>query len=282
MPAYRFCRPDDIPKLVRAVNECYNVHFPDAEPLTVERFRAEMKELGVWPSNSLAVMAGEEPIAVLIGTKREHEVLVLRLGVRPDYRRQGHGGHVLTSLSQKLAVLGPPRLVAEVPLDLPGVADFFAAVGYESEAVYVDWVRPPGAAEPVPDELVIPISVAEVADEAWFEIGRHVAWERSRETVVNSADALEGLAIATPERLEACLFFRSERGRVDVVAMGVRDPDRQELFSSLLLRALAGRDTSSIRLPKLSDGEVPETVLESSGFRPGRRFARYAACATPA
>ena len=29
--------------------------------------------------------------------------------------RQGHGRHLLTSLSSKLAILGPPRMVAEVP-----------------------------------------------------------------------------------------------------------------------------------------------------------------------
>ena len=282
MPAYRFCRPDDIPKLVRAVNECYNVHFADAEPFTVEQFRTEMKELGVWPSNSLAVMAGEDPIAVLIGTKREHEVLVLRLGVRPDHLRQGHGGHVLTSLSQKLAVLGPPRLVAEVPLDLPGVADFFAAVGYEKEATYVDWVRRTGEVEPVPEELVMTVPAADLLEEELLEVRGDVAWERSRETLANSTDSLEGLAIATPESLEACLLLRSGSGHVDVSAAGVRDPGREELFLSLLLRAVAGRCEVPVRLPKLAEGEFPDSVLEALGFERGRRCARYATSATPA
>ena len=53
MPSYRFCRPDDIPYLVRAVNECWDVHFPEAPRMTVDRYREEMRTLDVWPSNSL-------------------------------------------------------------------------------------------------------------------------------------------------------------------------------------------------------------------------------------
>lgn len=278
MPAYRFCRPDDIPKLVRAVNECYDVHFPGAERLTVERFRAEMKELGVWPSNSLVAMAGEEPIAVLIGTKRDREALVLRIGVRPGHQRRGHGGHLLASLGQKLAVLGPPRLVAEVPHDLPGAAEFFEAAGYEREASYVDWTRDAAQMDAVPDELAVPAAAAELVADDLLEIGDGVAWERSRETVAASCESLRGLAVATPERVEAGLLVR---GEADVVAFGARTPENRELFLGFLLRALAG-ENRMVRIPKLSEGELPRAVLEGLGFEPGRRFARYAAAATPA
>jgi hypothetical protein len=237
-----------------------------------------MKELGAWPSNSLVAMAGEEPIAVLIGTKREREVLVLRIGVHPGHLRRGHGAHLLTSLGQKLAVLGPPRLVAEVPLDRPGAADFFAAAGYEREADYVDWTGDGAGMDPVPDELAVPAAAAELLADGLFEIGDGVAWERSRETVAASSESLRGLAIATPERLEAGLLVR---GEADVVAFGARVPEERELFLGLLLRALAaGRRT--VRIPKLAEGELPRAVLEGLGFEPGRRYARFAASATPA
>ncbi|MEE8586660.1 MAG: GNAT family N-acetyltransferase, partial [Acidobacteriota bacterium] len=110
MPSYRFCRPDDMPRLVQAINECYNAHFPGNPPLTLDNFQREVRELNVWPSNCMIAWRGEEPIAVSIATKREREVLVQRVGVRPGHQRQGHGLHLVTSLSQKLAVLGPSRL----------------------------------------------------------------------------------------------------------------------------------------------------------------------------
>ncbi len=282
MPAYRFCRPDDIPLLVRAVNECYNVHFPGLEPLTVEAYRAEMKELSVWPSNSMVALAGDDPIAVLIGTKRPHEILIIRLGVRPDHLRQGHGNHLVTSLSQKLAVLGPPRLVVEAPLDLPGVADFFIAAGYRREATYTDWTRAPHPVEPVPEGLVIPVTVDELADGGLLEVLPGAAWERTRESLIGCRNVLDGAAIANPERVEAFVLTRQGPGCLDVLAAGCPDRSQEGVFLGLLLRSVIGRSQSPVRVPKLSEDELPPGLLEGLGFEPVRRHGLFGGVAKAA
>ena len=63
----------------------------------------------------MVAFSGSDPIGVLIGAKRPSGTLVHKIAVHPDHRRQGHGRHLLTSLGSKLAILGPPRMVAEVP-----------------------------------------------------------------------------------------------------------------------------------------------------------------------
>ena len=133
MVAYRFCRPDDIPLLVHAVNRCFDVHFGSSQPLTVDEFRREMREEHLWPSNCMVATAGEEPVAVILGTKESHEVRVRRIGVAPGHQRHGHGRHLLESLGKKLAVLGPPVLVAEVPVDLTDAVAFFKALGWRED-----------------------------------------------------------------------------------------------------------------------------------------------------
>ena len=133
MVAYRFCRPDDIPLLVSAVNRCFDVHFPAAAPLTVDGFRREVREERLWPSNCMVATAGDEPVAVVLGTKAPQEVHVRRIGVAPGHQRRGHGRHLLESLGSKLAVLGPPRLVADVPAVLTEARAFFAALGWREE-----------------------------------------------------------------------------------------------------------------------------------------------------
>ena len=252
--------------------------------MTIERFRDEMKELDVWPSNSLVASSEAGPIAVLIGTKRPREVLVRRIGVLPDHQRQGHGRHLLTSLSQKLAVRGPGRLIAEVPRALPGAADFIAAAGYRREAALSDYLRPAAPVEPVPEELVIPITVDELDDQGLLEISEDVAWERRRETLVNRKDELGGAAIASPERVEAFLLHRlADGGRtVDVVSANARTSEQSEVFLGLLVRHLAGRTELPLRLPKLAAGEIPRPVLDSLGFEASARYDRFAARATPA
>ena len=283
MPSYRFCRPDDIPFLARAVNECYDVHFPDAPRMTVERYRAEMKSLDVWPSNSLIASTDQGPVAVLIATKRAHEVMVLRVGARPGHERQGHGAHLLTSLSNKLAVLGPDRLAAEAPRSLRPASALLEAVGYRRELTYTDYLRPPSALEPVPQELIMPVTAQELDDHGLLEVPDHVAWERQRLTLLNSKEELEGAAIASPERIEAFLLHRlaDDGASLDVVAAGARASEQDDLLLQLLLRHLVGTTGLPLRLPRLAPGEVPSAVLDALGFEAGPRCDRYVSTAEP-
>lgn len=219
MPSYRFCRPDDIPLLVHAVETCYRVHDPEEPAWSAESFRRGMREIDLWPSNSMVALDTDgEPVAVMIGTKRADEVAVHRLGVRPDHLRRGHGLHLLTSLSQKLAVLGPERLVAEVPDDRAAATACFAAAGYRREAALVDWRRPAlapdaaAAAEPVPAGLVSELTVGELEAAGFLVESPATAWCRSRRTLDQCADRLAGAAIVSPERVESWLVYDAGAG----------------------------------------------------------------------
>jgi GNAT superfamily N-acetyltransferase len=301
VPAYRFCRPDDIPRLVRAVHECFEPHFPDLEPLTVEGFRREMKEISLWPSNSMLALgsaAGETEtsgedgddaaVGVLTATKREHEVLITRVGVRPGHQRRGHGSHMLTSLSQKLAVLGPPRLAAEVPAHRDDLLAFFTACGYRSEATYTDWRRPPGPPPdlPVKEELVVRVDVPGLVAGDLLEVPDGVAWERTRETLEARADRLHGFALADASMVAAWLLMLEEPDAAPEV-LGIRishgfDEELTEMLYEMILRHVVRlMPEREICCPKLLPGEVPESVLRELGFEPRTVYARMTAEATP-
>ncbi len=283
MPSYRFCRPDDIPFLVRAVNECYDVHFPDAPRMTVARYRAEMKALDVWPSNSLVASSDDGPLAVLIATKRAREVMVLRLGARPGHQRRGHGAHLLTSLSNKLAVLGPELLAAEVPRSLSAALALLAAMGYRRQLTYTDYQRASAPVEPVPADLMMPVSVGELDAQGLLDTPADVALRRRRRTLLNLSDQLEGVAIATPERIEAFLLHRlaDDGTTLDIVATFAQACEQQDLLLRLLLRYLAGTTELPLRLPRLVPGEVSPAVLEALRFEVGARYDRLVSQATP-
>ena len=292
MASYRFCRPDDLPLLVRALEDCWRVHFPAAPSPTIERFRREMKELDVWPSSCMVALGGaggREPIAVLIGTRRPAEVLVLRVGVRPDHQRQGHASHLLTSLSQKLAVLGPERLVAEAPRGMAAAEGLLAAVGYDAEATYTDWTLTGEAlaaatGAPAPEGAIAPATVPDLVAAGALEIPPGVAWERQRPTLLQRADRLAALAVASAERVEAWLVYEPDPAAdvpIDVWAAGCADPGRCEPLLGVLVRALAARTGSPVRLPRLAFGELPEALPASLGFTPGAEYTRWAARARP-
>src|ERR671914_2060681 len=139
MSAYRFCRTDDIALLVDALHRCWHPYFPDEPPETPVTFKRSIRDLQVWCSSCMVAFSGADPIGVLIGAKRPSGTLVHRIAVHPDHLRQGHGRHLLTSLGSKLAILGPPRIVAEVPERLASACGLFSAAGYEEETVLTDY-----------------------------------------------------------------------------------------------------------------------------------------------
>src|SRR4051794_10784933 len=135
MSAYRFCRSDDIGLLVDALNRCWSPYFPDEPPMTAAAFKRSIRDLQVWCSSCMVAFSGSDPVGVLIGAKRPSATLIHKIAVHPDHRRQGHGRHLLDSLSSKLSILGPPRMIAEVPETLPPGSALLSATGYAQEAL---------------------------------------------------------------------------------------------------------------------------------------------------
>lgn len=280
MPSYRFCRPDDIPLLVEAINTCYRVHFPGRPPETGAGFQTLSRELNVWASNCMVATAGKVPVGVMIATKRPHEIMVLLVGVRRDYQGKGHARHMLTSLSQKLAVLGPPRLIAEIAEDCPAGRSLLEAADYRKEASYADFERD-GPAPPLADgPAIIPISVQDLLENELIDLRQtDCAWERQPATLINRKDGLEGIALASPDRIEAFLIYRDVEAGREICRMGCADPG-QTLPLSILMRQCC-RIGAPVRIPKLGEGEADPSWLESIGFRRVERHDRYATTARP-
>jgi GNAT superfamily N-acetyltransferase len=286
MPAYRFCRSDDIALLTDALNTCYVVHFPDQDPLSTSDFMREIRELNVWSSSCMVASADGDPIAVVTGAKRERETLIHRIGVRPDFRRQGHARHLLESLSQKFSILGPPRIVTEVPEDLPAVRSLFEAVGYQAEQRFADFTLHEPLAPPRAADAVNNVSLDELLRYEVLEPGVSRSWERSLETLQNRKDRLRGIAVASDTRVEAYVLFRdlAAHGRREIVALGaaIQPEDREtdaRVLLEIVIRVACQAGALDVMVPRVSNEEMPWADLESMGFQRGRTYTRYAALA---
>ena len=211
MSGYRFCRTDDIGLLVDAVNRCWCPHFPDEEPMSPAAFKRSIRDLQVWCSSCMVAFSGSDTVGVLIGAKRPSGTLIHRIAVHPDHVRQGHGRHLLDSLGSKLAILGPPRITAEVPERFAAASGLFSASGYAQETLLTDYVwREDGEAEvpKVDGTFVIPVTVDDLAANGLLEEAHpQVCWERSVETLTARKEEIAGLAVAPDERIEAYLLY---------------------------------------------------------------------------
>src|SRR6476620_4396956 len=204
MSAYRFCRTDDIGLLVDALNRCWTPHFPDEPPMTPAAFKRSIRDLQVWCSSCMVAFSGSDPIAVLIGAKRPSATLVYKIAVHPEHQRQGHARHMLASLGSKLAILGPPRIVAEVPESLSAACELFGASGYAQEAVLTDYVADTGgAAVDLPGRFVIPVTLDDLTANGLLGASDStVCWARAPESIAARKDEIAGLAVASEDQLE--------------------------------------------------------------------------------
>jgi L-amino acid N-acyltransferase YncA len=281
MAAYRFCRTDDIALLVDALNRCWAPYCPGEPPTTPAVFKRSIRDLQVWCSSCMVAFAGSEPVGVLIGAKRPSGTLVRRIAVHPDHRRHGHGRHLLTSLGSKLSILGPPRMVAEVPEDLATACELFSASGYVEEARLTDYVVEPDQSEGREvagagnGRVVIPVTVDDLAANGLLgETDAHTCWERSVETLTARKDDIAGLAVASDERIEASILYT---GDGDIVWLRSIDDGGTRLRP--LIARLRASGLRTLWFPKVHPAEASAAALEGLGFRPAGSHRLYAATA---
>jgi GNAT superfamily N-acetyltransferase len=292
LSAYRFCRTDDIGLLVDALNRCWAPYHPDEPPVTPAAFKRSIRDLQVWCSSCMVAFSGSDPIGVLIGAKRLSGTLVHKIAVHPDHRRQGHGRHLLASLGSKLAILGPPKIVAEVPETLVPARELFGASGYVEEARLTDYaLEGPALSEHEPGEaglmrvegFLIPVTIDDLAANGLLgEDHPQACWERSVETLTARKDDIAGLAVASDERIEAyVLYVPRGIGETEIVSLRSFIDDGGARLKQLLSQ-LRGRGVETFRLPKVHPAEISKEWLGTLGFSPAGGHLLYAARARSA
>lgn len=309
MTAYRFCRSDDVPLIVDAYERC-NVGA-GARPwsLTVDHMKGLGREMNLWTSSCMVAFEGSDPIGVLIAAKREPIAsLVLHVAVHPDHRRRGHGRHMMTSLSQKMAILEPTLMLVELPEGDALGRRFFEACGFMERDLLTDYSWAGEAPAGVPGvDLVAVVAASELVSqpdlEAVTELDR--CWQRSPRSIGNLRDRPRGLAIATDRGVEACLLHRGDgdakaplpflatppatpdvpdaplpRAPLEILALGGKTP--VPALVRPLLAVASDHTGRPLHLPRVHPSEVPAGRLEEYGFRPGARTIRYENDAAPA
>jgi ribosomal protein S18 acetylase RimI-like enzyme len=211
----------------------------------------------------------KEPVGVLIGCKRPPHTLVHRIAVHPDQLRKGHGRHMLTSLSAKLAILGPPQLVAELAAEQTPARALFAACGWREERTYIDLASESPVASPAPPGLVVDVTVDDLMDVGLPDTTAPRSWHRTRGTLLNRRERLLGLAIASGESLDASLLYTREDGHTAIWSLSTAPGAAADAALGMLLRDLAHREPGRLLIPRIHDDEVAIDLLVQFGFTRG-------------
>ena len=302
MSAYRFCRSDDVPLIVEAFHRCNVGPGAVLWRFTVDHMKRLSREINLWTSSCMVVFAGRDPIGVLIAAKREPTAsLVLHVAVHPDHRRKGHARHMMTSLSQKMAILEPTRMLAEVPAEAVAAHRFLNACGFAERQTLIDYLHTGESPAASPFlALVGTVAPTEITAGAEFaeasELNR--CWQRSAQTIRNLRERALGVGIATDRGFEAYLLYRGAQDADDPLPFIARPPVSRsgadlpadsppcEILAiggkrplpALLgpLLAFAANDCKRpLYLPRVHPAEPLADRLEDCGFRATKKTLRY-------
>jgi hypothetical protein len=122
-------------------------------------------------------------------------------------------------------------------------------------------------------DFAIPVTVEDLAANGLLaEDHRPTCWERAAETLMARKGEISGLAVASDERIEACLLYVID-GEIVSLRSFVEDGGAR---LKLLLSRLG---TGTFRFPKVHPAEVSKELLETLGFRPAGSHLLYGSTA---
>ena len=109
------------------------------------------------------------------------------------------------------------------------------------------------------------------------EADSQVCWKRSVETLCARKDDIEGLAVASDERIEACLLYVKNRTEeVEIVSLRSFIDDGGARLRQLFFH-LRARGVETLRFPKVHPAEISDEWLQRLGFSPVGGHLLYAA-----
>jgi GNAT superfamily N-acetyltransferase len=261
MPSYRFCRPDDLTLMIRAINACYLMYYPDEPAMTEERLKEHMTLFQVRPGNCMVALEQQQPVGVVVSTKRDYGVWIQALGCQPAFQRRGIATQLIEALVRKIAIQRAPLVTVDVPRTNTPALRFFEAMHFTVRGHYVSYqgflMEGPGI--PGSLEAVSPPDL--LAYYAPFHT-IPACWERNAETLAGYGTRPQGYAYYAQDMVQGYLIHR-DNTILDLAL--APQADAQQVSAALLGRMRAAGCTHAT-LAKVPEGESIVPVLARLGF----------------
>ena len=261
MPSYRFCRPDDLTLIIRAINACYLMHYPDEPVMTEERLKEYMTLFHVRPGNCMVALEQQQPVGVVVSTKRDYGVWIQALGCQSAFQRRGIATQLLEALVRKIAIQRAPLVTVDVPTTNTPARRFFESVHFTVRGRYVSYQ---GLLTEMPD---IPGSVKAVPppDVLAYYAPFHTipaCWERNAESLAGYGTLPQGYAYYIQDTVQGYLIHRDDT--ILDLALAPQADARQ--VSAALLGRMRAAGWTHATLTKVPEGEPTGPVLARLGF----------------
>ncbi|MGE3539217.1 MAG: N-acetyltransferase family protein [Candidatus Tectimicrobiota bacterium] len=265
MPSYRFCRPDDLQLIARAYNACYRLHYPQEPEMSEERFKEQMTLFEARPGNCMVALERQQPVGVVVSSRRETSAWIQAIGCIPACQRQGIGAQLIEALLRKIAIQRTALITVDVPADHAPAVAFFRAVGFTEHDRYLSYQGTLPACS-LPPHKVTAVAVPEALK---FYQAYHAApacWERTAASLTAYGTVPRGYVSTTQEGVQGYLLHR---GKTILDLALAPQADALPVCQALLrqMRLATADDAAPATLAKVPQDEPLHMVLGQLGFR---------------
>lgn len=267
MPSYRFCRPDDLALIIRAINACYLMHYPEVPAMTEERLKEHMTLFQVRPGNCMVALERQQPVGVVVSTKRDYGVWIQALGCQPAFQRRGIASQLLEALVRKIAIQRAPLVTIDVPSTNTAALRFFEAVDFTVRGRYVSYQGF------LPERTDIPGSVEAVPPPALLSYYApfhtiQACWERNAESLTGYGTLPQGYAYYAQGTIQGYLIHRDHT----ILDLALAPQADAEQISAALLGRMHAAGYTHATLAKVPEAEPVGPVLTRLGFTPTTEY----------
>ena len=263
MPSYRFCRPDDLALIIRAINACYLMHYPEAPAMTEERLKEHMTLFQVRPGNCMVALERQQPVGVVVSTKRDYGVWIQALGCQPAFQRRGIATQLIEALVRKIAIQRAPLVTVDVPTTNTPALRFFEAVHFTVRGRYVSYQGfltempgVPGSLEAVPPPDLLAYYAPLHTTSA--------CWERHAASLAGYGTLPQGYAYYTQGTIQGYLIHWGNT----ILDLALAPQADAEQVSAALLGRMCAAGWTHATLAKVPEDEPIVSVLTRLGFTP--------------
>src|SRR5262245_6066619 len=267
MPSYRFCRPDDLALIIRAINACYLMHYPEAPAMTEERFKEHMTLFHVRPGNCMVALERQQPVGVVVSTKRDYGVWIQALGCQPAFQRHGIASQLLEALVRKIAIQRAPLVTVDVPTTNTPARRFFEAVDFTVRGRYVTYQGTLTGMSGSPDNIEAVPPPALLPYYAPFHTAP-ACWERNAESLASYGTLPQGYAYYAQGTIQGYLIHRDNA----ILDLALAPQAHAEQTSAALLGRMHAAGCTHATLAKVPEGEPVGPVLTRLGFTPTAEY----------
>ena len=267
MPSYRFCRPDDLALIIRAINACYLMHYPEAPAMTEERLKEHMTLFQVRPGNCMVALERQQPVGVVVSTKRDCGVWIQALGCQPAFQRRGIASQLIEALVRKIAIQRAPLVTVDVPTTNTPARRFFEAADFTVRGHYVTYqgfltgmTGSPGSVEAVPPPALLPYYAPFHTTSA--------CWERNAASLAGYGTLPQGYAYYAQGTIQGYLIHRDNT----ILDLALAPQADAEQTGAALLGRMHAAGWTHATLAKVPEGEPIGPVLTRLGFTPTAEY----------